>query len=141
MADQSLPQVCVCDETEIQLHHLTYERIGDELLTDLRPLCARCHALVHVLERRGEITLDLDGLFDKQRAAEYRPQLEAIADRRAADAQDDAAYLDSLSLVELINEAKRRGVDVTREKRVIAQRLRNIKRKLDAAQTRTRIAI
>jgi hypothetical protein len=33
-----LPQACVlCDEELVQLHHVTYERVGEEL-TDLAPL-------------------------------------------------------------------------------------------------------
>lgn len=29
-----------------QLHHLTYERVGDESLDDLMPLCSGCHQLI-----------------------------------------------------------------------------------------------
>lgn len=28
---------------ELRVHHLTYERIGQEKLSDLKVLCARCH--------------------------------------------------------------------------------------------------
>lgn len=67
-----LPQQCICGETEaLQLHHLTYDRIGGEALTDLVPLCATCHADIHVLERRGEIGLDFAGLYSRQRATHY----------------------------------------------------------------------
>lgn len=31
----------------IQLHHLTYDRLGDEDLDDLVPLCQGCHVIVH----------------------------------------------------------------------------------------------
>jgi 5-methylcytosine-specific restriction endonuclease McrA len=31
----------------LQIHHRTYERFGRERLTDLVPLCRRCHRLVH----------------------------------------------------------------------------------------------
>lgn len=135
----------MCGETQVQLHHLTYERIGDERLTDLRPLCIRCHALVHVLERRGEIRIDLDGLFSEHRAAGYRAELERIAAHRAAENQQvddaDAAYVAALPLSELLAEARRRGVDISSELRVITQRLERMKHKLDAAKTRSRIAI
>jgi 5-methylcytosine-specific restriction endonuclease McrA len=30
-----------------QVHHLTYERLGNELLDDLVTLCRRCHAIEH----------------------------------------------------------------------------------------------
>lgn len=32
---------------KIHIHHLTYERIGDELLLDLVAVCEICHILVH----------------------------------------------------------------------------------------------
>lgn len=53
------PQKCICGETEnLQLHHITYERVGAERLDDLRVLCAGCHTMLHVLEDRGDSTLD-----------------------------------------------------------------------------------
>ena len=30
-----------------QSHHLTYDRVGNELLTDLLPVCAPCHRALH----------------------------------------------------------------------------------------------
>jgi len=33
--------------TGIQVHHTTYERLGNELLSDLEVLCDRCHATEH----------------------------------------------------------------------------------------------
>lgn len=40
---------CYCCGVEdgLHLHHLTYERIGEEDLDDLLPLCERCHAAIH----------------------------------------------------------------------------------------------
>lgn len=68
-----LPQDCFCGETEgLHLHHLTYERVGREQLDDLTPLCPRCHSMVHVLERRGDIALDLKGLVSERRAKRYQ---------------------------------------------------------------------
>lgn len=62
----------MCGETErLQLHHMTYERVGAEELSDLMWLCKTCHAMVHVLEERGEIGLDLAGLVSEQRAARH----------------------------------------------------------------------
>jgi hypothetical protein len=79
-------KACVCGELfEVALHHLTYERIGHEELTDLRPLCKRCHSLVHVLERRGELTIDLEGLLSEQRATEYAAELDEIAQTRTSE--------------------------------------------------------
>lgn len=36
----------------IHLHHLSYERMGDELNDDLMPLCVGCHDRVHELHRK-----------------------------------------------------------------------------------------
>ena len=36
-----------------QVHHLTYERIGDEMLFDLVAVCDQCHDEVHDSEARG----------------------------------------------------------------------------------------
>jgi 5-methylcytosine-specific restriction endonuclease McrA len=36
-----------CGKTATQVHHLTYERIGNEHLDDLLSLCERCHAARH----------------------------------------------------------------------------------------------
>jgi hypothetical protein len=46
----SLPKRCVnCRSPKYQLHHSTYERLGNEELADLVPLCAGCHKLLHRL--------------------------------------------------------------------------------------------
>ncbi len=66
-----LAQACMCGSIEIQLHHKTYDRVGEEHLDDLEPLCRDCHAIVHVLERRGDIELDLAGLYDPARAEPF----------------------------------------------------------------------
>lgn len=35
------------DLTRFHTHHLTYERVGDEYLSDLQLLCEHCHEFVH----------------------------------------------------------------------------------------------
>ncbi len=39
-------QICYSKE-DLHAHHRTYERLGDELPTDLVVLCGQCHALFH----------------------------------------------------------------------------------------------
>lgn len=41
----------VCHDRHYDLHHRTYDRLGDERLRDLVPLCRRHHQAVHRLER------------------------------------------------------------------------------------------
>lgn len=90
VGDELLPADCLCGETEdLQLHHKTYERVGHEKLTDLRPLCDDCHRLVHVLERRGDLTIDLQGFENGMRAFLYRVQNMELQERAAAEAPMD----------------------------------------------------
>ena len=35
---------------ELDVHHKTYERLGDELMSDLIVLCVRCHNDLHYYE-------------------------------------------------------------------------------------------
>lgn len=36
-----------CGDFPVDIHHLTYERLGDELMEDIIPLCRECHAGAH----------------------------------------------------------------------------------------------
>jgi len=38
---------CATDNAKLEVHHLTYERKGMELLTDLVAYCDNCHELAH----------------------------------------------------------------------------------------------
>lgn len=39
--------------TKLEVHHVTYVRLGAELPTDVRTLCKRCHTLIH--KTRGSL--------------------------------------------------------------------------------------
>ena len=67
---------------------MTYERVGDEELTDLTPLCRKCHAMVHELERRGEIALDFQGIVSMRRAARYKIEGEPRRERVELDSAE-----------------------------------------------------
>lgn len=41
---------CVCGQVADQIHHLNYERVGNERMTDLLPLCETCHSSYHKIE-------------------------------------------------------------------------------------------
>ena len=46
--EQGLPQTCiVCRDVNVDLHHKTYQRLGEEKLTDLVPLCRNHHDQLH----------------------------------------------------------------------------------------------
>ena len=43
-----MPKSCLgCGARRVQLHHRYYIRLGKEKLTDLVPLCGKCHLKVH----------------------------------------------------------------------------------------------
>lgn len=85
-----LVQDCgLCSESDgLDMHHMTYERVGEEELSDLIPLCRNCHRMVHVLEERGEIGLDFSGLVDFQRAARYAVEQQARKEQARKDIRD-----------------------------------------------------
>lgn len=100
----------MCGETTVQLHHKTYEHVGEEPLTDLAPLCATCHALVHVLERRGQVSLNLVGLVSDERAAAY-----AIVERKRRE-RARAEFLTprqmGRQILVAVGDANERGIDI-----------------------------
>jgi len=51
-----------CNETGrvLEVHHLTYERIGMELLTDLVVYCTECHKVAHGKAKQTEWNKYLD---------------------------------------------------------------------------------
>lgn len=87
--ESDLPQICMCGETKVQLHHTTYERVGRERLDDLIPLCHDCHTTAHALEAAGIIELDLQGFYyDAERAAANA----AVEEARKAAIEADRDY-------------------------------------------------
>lgn len=48
------PRCCmICGDRRYELHHITYDRVGQELLADVVPLCRGHHARAHKRERAG----------------------------------------------------------------------------------------
>lgn len=137
-----LEQDCICGETdELHLHHLTYERVGEERVSDLTPLCRDCHSLVHVLERRGDLGLDPAPLSDKRRAAvnrliERRRRAMATRDFNAEDVERHRRIM-RLELPErllfLRRAAARRHIDVSSMVRVVERQVERMERKVERA--------
>lgn len=44
---------CKRSDRQLHVHHLTYERYGNERLDDLVTLCERCHSTEHKWLKRG----------------------------------------------------------------------------------------
>ena len=41
----------------MHLHHITYERLGKERLSDLVPVCESCHRFIHDFQKESELPL------------------------------------------------------------------------------------
>jgi hypothetical protein len=47
---------CVgCNHPRFTLHHVRYDRLGDEHLSDLLPLCEKCHRVLHKAHKANKI--------------------------------------------------------------------------------------
>lgn len=44
---QCAPGCVTCEGAELHVHHLTYERLGAELITDAQIICRECHLKEH----------------------------------------------------------------------------------------------
>lgn len=137
-----LPQECICGSLKVELHHLTYERLGRELLADVFPLCRKCHAMVHVFIRRGIIDVGIDPRVFRsdERAAMYGVDLRDAAERAAAEFAGRRAILltDTASLRELTG-AEGARLKALRRRRLIAEgrltwRVRAPRRDIDHAR-------
>lgn len=128
-------QSCLCGEddySKLHLHHKTYERLGHERIEDLSWLCVGCHTAVHVLARRGDLGIDLEGFSSIERAAIYRRQQELMKSRQRSEDQAlreaQMDFLKQFPFEERIDRvrrvAKKRGVDVPKD-------LRNVRQALD----------
>lgn len=54
----NLPKFCVgCLERKYQLHHWTYERLGNERCSDVIPLCEGCHHDVHAYSKAKGVSI------------------------------------------------------------------------------------
>lgn len=97
-AARQLRQVCACGARDgLELHHLTYERLGCEQLEDVAWLCAGCHRALHRDDPNGGLflpdavnpdrdVLTPDRLTAVSRAAEKRERerIEVALRNRAA---------------------------------------------------------
>lgn len=55
-------------DSPLEVHHRTYQRLGDESLDDLEVLCTACHRDQHRIRNRKRVTLEHLGqerLFDR----------------------------------------------------------------------------
>jgi 5-methylcytosine-specific restriction endonuclease McrA len=62
-----LPLCCTaCGSSKYQLHHVTYDCLGDERLSDVIPLCRECHERVHEHAKLHHMPLERTDLILKR---------------------------------------------------------------------------
>jgi len=52
---------CGKSNLPLEVHHLTYDRVGDELLTDLVAFCGKCHSKAHNKLEKSKWNLYISG--------------------------------------------------------------------------------
>jgi 5-methylcytosine-specific restriction endonuclease McrA len=60
-------QICLTIGSKLNAHHRTYERFGNELLSDLILICDDCHRRIHQSERmgcKGGLEMSLNRVFN-----------------------------------------------------------------------------
>src|SRR6266704_1118874 len=47
------------NRTKLHLHHITYNRLYNELLEDLRLICESCHIEIHKLQHKQKLSIEI----------------------------------------------------------------------------------
>jgi hypothetical protein len=66
---------CGISHDHLHVHHLTYERYGGELLSDLQALCPKCHTIAD-WERRKEINIWIERAHRRGEMLAYAREVE-----------------------------------------------------------------
>ncbi len=78
------PKTCTrCSYNRVQLHHITYIRLGAESLDDVIPLCSKCHEKVHRWLKRRKLPVS-DTLFALQCLSVSQKEAKELQRKRAA---------------------------------------------------------
>ncbi len=46
-----------CDKKATQVHHITYDRVGREPMSDVISVCKTCHSAIHQIEKTEKVSL------------------------------------------------------------------------------------
>jgi hypothetical protein len=134
----------VCNRTErLDVHHRTYERVGDERPADLTVLCRRCHDLFHGNARVNDTRSGKPRLTKAERRARKKARAEAnprkvLADQARKEAAPAKAIYVSPSEKERYDQMREAELERRREaKRERAQRRSDVaQRRVANAKTR-----
>lgn len=85
---------CGAEDEELQVHHLTYARLGRELPSDLKVVCIDCHALE---DREREQRVAYDEAFRRWAAEQFGPDWRWIGQTGYVE-QQFALYIELLNL-------------------------------------------
>lgn len=81
LAFQKHGDICICGKVATEIHHLTYDRIGNERIDDLLPLCADCHGNYHAIEdKRKNCVPKASAKLVKELTTERDRQIAALAE-------------------------------------------------------------
>ena len=69
-------QGCLESGRVLEVHHLTYERIGMELLTDLTVYCTECHKKAHTISDKTDWNKYLNNELDNKPKARLAKDIE-----------------------------------------------------------------
>lgn len=134
-----LPQECgLCrSDGPLEFHHKTYERVGEEELRDIVPLCHGCHSMVHDLERRGMIEgLDPSSFVDPDRAAKNRAEAAKRLRAMKVERENTLHHVErdlrqhTTRLREVFIIAHREDIDLRDEAKTIEQALASAEEKV-----------
>lgn len=67
---------------KLEVHHLTYDRVGHERMSDLQVLCSSCHEKVHIQGFVPKKTLSDKELDELVRATEEEIRQEVMNERK-----------------------------------------------------------
>ena len=82
---------CRCGfKRELQVHHKTYDRLGNEEMEDLETLCVRCHNDIHMEGRQVFLTQRQIAQATEVTEEEYRNKVALVIEMTANDKRKGA---------------------------------------------------
>lgn len=97
---------------QLQVHHLSYERIGAELDADLEVLCRGCHLGHHVAEIHEQLALYMRVISDAMQAADHESVSDLVEDVKRRCARARIPYTEGQIQAALSRLGKRLDVEI-----------------------------
>lgn len=140
------PDCQCCDQKATDVHHLVYRNIVDIKITDLLPVCRKCHDLIHQAIRDGWISQEIKDLENiKQKTLniktdeQYKEHAKWLSDKHVLDKEDRDAilYLQGF-VIQKISALVRRNVwhDKLEEMKFTGRQILSIKEIIKVAKYR-----